>query len=200
MVRDLRVNEQIRVREVRVISPEGEQLGIFPTHEALRMAYERNMDLVEVAPQARPPVCRIMDYGKFKYEQAKRDREARKRQKIVDIKEVKMRPRIDQHDFEVKLRNARRFLEDGDKVKATIMFRGREIVHADLGRQVLERLARAVEDIATIERRPVVEGRNMTMVLAPRPQVVGASRAEARPAAGEGEGAAGPAGEESRAT
>jgi len=164
------VNEQIRVREVRVISPEGEQLGIFPTHEALRMAYERDLDLVEVAPHARPPVCRIMDYGKYKYEQAKRDREARKRQKIVDIKEVKMRPRIDQHDFEVKLRNARRFLEDGDKVKATIMFRGREIVHADLGRQVLERLARAVEDIATVERRPVVEGRNMTMILAPRPQ------------------------------
>ncbi|GAB6875931.1 translation initiation factor IF-3 [Thermaerobacter litoralis] len=193
------MNEQIRVREVRVISPEGEQLGIFPTHEALRMAYERNLDLVEVAPQARPPVCRIMDYGKFKYEQAKRDREARKRQKIVDIKEVKMRPRIDQHDFEVKLRNARRFLEDGDKVKATIMFRGREIVHADLGRQVLERLAKAVEDIATIERRPVVEGRNMTMVLAPRPQATSAARAEARPAAGEGAAGPAPAGDESRA-
>ena len=175
------MNEQIRVREVRVISPEGEQLGIFPTHEALRMAYERDLDLVEVAPQARPPVCRIMDYGKFKYEQAKRDREARKRQKIVEIKEVKMRPRIDQHDFEVKLRNARRFLEEGDKVKATIMFRGREIVHADLGRQVLERLARAVEDIATVERRPVVEGRNMTMILAPRPQTASqAARADAK--------------------
>ncbi|ADU50941.1 bacterial translation initiation factor 3 (bIF-3) [Thermaerobacter marianensis DSM 12885] len=196
------MNEQIRVREVRVISPEGEQLGIFPTHEALRMAYERNLDLVEVAPQARPPVCRIMDYGKYKYEQAKRDREARRRQKIVDIKEVKMRPRIDQHDFEVKLRNARRFLEDGDKVKATIMFRGREIVHADLGRQVLERLAKAVEDIATVERRPVVEGRNMTMVLAPRPQAAARPepRPEARPAAQEAGNAAAPAGGEPRST
>ena len=197
------MNEQIRVREVRVISPEGEQLGIFPTHEALRMAYERNLDLVEVAPQARPPVCRIMDYGKYKYEQSKRDREARKRQQIVDIKEVKMRPRIDQHDFEVKLRNARRFLQDGNKVKATIMFRGREIVHADLGRQVLERLARAVEDIATIERRPVVEGRNMTMVLAPRPQVQAAARreaTEARPTDGDAGPASAPGGGEPRST
>ncbi|PZN07910.1 MULTISPECIES: translation initiation factor IF-3 [Thermaerobacter] len=197
------MNEQIRVREVRVISPEGEQLGIFPTHEALRMAYERNLDLVEVAPQARPPVCRIMDYGKYKYEQSKRDREARKRQRIVDVKEVKMRPRIDQHDFEVKLRNARRFLQDGNKVKATIMFRGREIVHADLGRQVLERLARAVEDIATIERRPVVEGRNMTMVLAPRPQVQAAARreaTEARPTDGDAGPASAPGGGEPRST
>ncbi|MBX5475942.1 MAG: translation initiation factor IF-3 [Clostridia bacterium] len=170
MSRDQRVNENIRVREVRLIDENGNQLGVMPTREALRIAQERGLDLVEVAAQANPPVCRIMDYGRFKYEQSKREREARKRQHIVDIKEVKLRVNIDEHDFEVKAKNALRFLKDGDKVKATIMFRGREIVHAELGRQVLDRLAKYVEAYGMIEQQPKVEGRNMVMVFAPRPQ------------------------------
>jgi translation initiation factor IF-3 len=164
----LRVNEEIRVREVRVVTQEGEQLGIFPIRDALRLAAERNLDLVEVAPSAKPPVCRIMDYGRFRYEQAKKERDARKKQHQVTIKEVKLRPRIDDHDFEVKARNAQRFLKDGDRVKATIMFRGREIVHTDLGRDVLERLVAFVQDIAVVERPARVEGRNMTMFLVPK--------------------------------
>ena len=132
------------------------------------MAREHNTDLVEVAPTARPPVCRIMDYGKFKYEQAKRAREARKKQKVVDIKEVKMRPTIEEHDFEVKWKSAARFLQEGDKVKATITFRGREIVHADLGRQVLERLAQQVAEFGLVERVPRIEGRNMIMIITPK--------------------------------
>ncbi|NLA61440.1 MAG: translation initiation factor IF-3 [Firmicutes bacterium] len=167
---DLRVNEQIRVREVRLVSPDGEQLGIVPTHEALRIARERGLDLVEVAAQARPPVCRIMDYSKWKYEQSKRAREARRRQKTQDVKEVKMRPTIDQHDFEVRARSAERFLREGDKVKATIMFRGREMAHIENGQRVLERLLERVKDICIVERAPRIEGRNMTMVLSPRPQ------------------------------
>jgi translation initiation factor IF-3 len=164
----LRVNEEIRVREVRVVTQEGEQLGIFPIRDALRLAAERNLDLVEVAPSAKPPVCRIMDYGRFRYEQAKKDRDARKKQHQVTIKEVKLRPRIDEHDFVVKAKNAERFLKEGDRVKATIMFRGREIVHVDLGRDVLDRLVAFVQDIAIVERPARVEGRNMTMFLVPK--------------------------------
>ncbi len=156
------------MREVRVVTQEGEQLGIFPIRDALRLAVERNLDLVEVAPSAKPPVCRIMDYGRFRYEQAKKERDARKKQHQVTIKEVKLRPRIDDHDFEVKARNAQRFLKDGDRVKATIMFRGREIVHTDLGRDVLERLVAFLQDIAIVERPARVEGRNMTMFLVPK--------------------------------
>ncbi len=152
------------------MAADGEQLGILPLRDALRLAAERGMDLVEVAPTAKPPVCRLMDYGKFRYEQAKRSREARKRQKVVTIKEVKLRPRIEGHDFEVKLRNALRFLEEGNKVKVTIMFRGREIVHSELGRDVLARLAKGLEHVGTIERAPRVEGRNMIMIMSPRPQ------------------------------
>jgi len=164
----LRVNEEIRVREVRVVTQEGEQLGVFPIRDALRLAAERNLDLVEVAPSAKPPVCRIMDYGRYRYEQAKKDREARKRQHQVTIKEVKLRPRIDDHDFEVKARNAERFLKEGDRVKATIMFRGREIVHTDLGREVLDRLVSFLQEAGTVERPPRVEGRNMTMFFVPK--------------------------------
>jgi len=166
--RELRVNEEIRARDVRLVGEGGEQLGIVPLREALRIAQERQLDLVEVAPTARPPVCRIMDYGKYKYEQSKREREARKKQKQVNIKEVKMRPRIEEHDFEVKMRNAERFLRDGDKVKATIMFRGREIVHPDLGKLVLDRLAQSLSDLAAVERPARAEGRNMTMILTPK--------------------------------
>lgn len=146
----------------------GEQLGIVPGRDAQRIAFEKGLDLVEVAPTAKPPVCRIMDYGKFKYEESKREREARKKQKVVSIKEVKMRPNIEDHDFDVRTRQTERFLQDGDKVKCTIMFRGREIVHADLGKAVLERLVERVRDLCVIERAPKVEGRNMIMILSPK--------------------------------
>lgn len=139
-----------------------------PISEAISAAYDENLDLVEVASSADPPVCRIMDYGKYKYEQAKSRREARKRQKTTQVKEVKMRPNIEDHDFNVKLRNAKRFLDDGDKVKATIMFRGREIVHSRLGRQLLDRLRKELVDLADVERMPNLEGYNMIMILAPK--------------------------------
>jgi translation initiation factor IF-3 len=164
----MRINGEIRAREVRLVGEGGEQLGIVNLRDALRIAAERTLDLVEVAPTARPPVCRVMDFGKFKYEQSKRDREARKKQHNVVIKEVKMRPRIETHDFDVKRKNAERFLREGDKVKATIMFRGREIVHTDIGRQVLERLAASLGELAQVERPARVEGRNLTMILTPR--------------------------------
>ena len=167
---NLRINEDIRVREVRVTTAEGEQLGIMQVRDALQMAIEQNLDLVEVAPTARPPVCRIMDYGKFKYEQQKRDKEAKKKQKIVTIKEVKLRPNIEDHDFDVKKKNALRFLEDGDKVKVTIMFRGRELSHPELGRVLLVRMAKELADIANVERDPKLEGKNMIMILNPKQQ------------------------------
>ena len=167
---NLRINEEIRVREVRVTTAEGEQLGIMQVRDALQMAIEQNLDLVEVAPTARPPVCRIMDYGKFKYEQQKRDKEAKKKQKIVTIKEVKLRPNIEDHDFDVKKKNALRFLEDGDKVRVTIMFRGRELSHPELGRVLLVRMAKELADIANVERDPKLEGKNMIMILNPKQQ------------------------------
>lgn len=133
--------------------------------DALRVAGEQQLDLVEVAPTAKPPVCRIMDFGKFKYEQQKRDKEVKKKQKTFTLKEVKLRPNIEDHDFEVKLKNALRFLEDGDKVKVTIMFRGRELSHPELGRQVLAKMAAAVKEVANVEREPKLEGKNMIMIL-----------------------------------
>ena len=180
---DQRVNEAIRVREVRLVSQDGEQLGIVPTHEALRIARERGLDLVEVAAQAKPPVCRLMDYSRWKYEQAKRAKEARKKQKVQDVKEIKMRPTIDDHDFDVKARACERFLTDGDKVKATIMFRGREMAHLDIGQRVLERLLERVKDLCVVERPPKIEGRNMIMVLSPRSQQSQPVPAKAVPAA-----------------
>lgn len=162
----LKINEEIRAREVRVVSDSNEQLGIMQTRDALRMAMEQQLDLVEVAPLAKPPVCRIMDFGKFKYEQQKRDKEAKKKQKVVTVKEVKLRPNIEDHDFDVKLKNAQRFLSDGDKVKVTIMFRGRELSHTELGRQVLVRMANELKDMVIIEREPKLEGKNMIMILA----------------------------------
>ncbi|WP_041274543.1 translation initiation factor IF-3 [Desulforamulus reducens] len=163
-----RINEEIRAREVRVVDAENNQLGIMSTKEALRLAEEKQLDLVEVAAQAKPPVCRIMDYGKFKYEQSKREKEAKKRQRIIQVKEVKLRPRIEDHDYSTKSKNAERFLKDGDKVKVTIMFRGREIVHTELGRALLERLAQDLKDICIVERHPKLEGKNMIMILAPK--------------------------------
>ncbi len=162
----MRVNEEIRVRDVRVVSSEGEQLGIMQVRDALRLAQEQELDLVEVAPTAKPPVCRIMDYGKYRYEQSKREREARKKQKVIEIKEIRMTPKIEGHDFQVKVKAAQKFLSDGDKVKAIIRFRGREIVHAELGKTLLMQLYESVRDQAVLEREPKIEGRNMIMILA----------------------------------
>jgi len=136
--------------------------------DALRLAEEKQQDLVEIAPAAKPPVCRIMDFGKYKYEQSKREKEARKKQKIISVKEIKMRPNIEDHDFEVKAKNAVRFLKDGDKVKATVIFRGREIVHTQIGQQLLKRLAEDLTELSSIERVPKLEGKNMIMILAPK--------------------------------
>jgi translation initiation factor IF-3 len=141
-----------------------------PVKEGLRVAIEQGLDLVEVAPHAKPPVCRIMDYGKFKYEQNKREREARKKQRVINVKELKIRPGIEEHDFQVKVRNAQRFLNSGDKVKLTLMFRGREISHSTLGRDLCLKFYQELDDIAVMEREPKIEGRNMIMILAPKTQ------------------------------
>ncbi len=169
ITKDLPINEEIKAREVRLIDVDGTQIGIVPFKEALRIAAERELDLVGVAMQARPPVCRIMDFGKYKYEMSKRDREARKKQRVISVKEIKMRPSIEEHDFQVKARNISRFLSDGDKVKVTLIFRGREIIHPHIGEKLLQRLAEEVASIAVVERPPKLEGRNMIMILAPRP-------------------------------
>lgn len=151
-----------------MVSEDGEQLGIVPIKEALQIAIDKGVDLVEVAPSAKPPVCRIMDYGKFKFEQNKRDKEARKKQKIITIKEVKMRPNIEEHDFQVKAKNARKFLTAGDKLKFTIMFRGREITHPELGQKLCQKFAAELADVSTVEKMPKVEGKNMVMILLPK--------------------------------
>ena len=165
----MRINEEIRAREVRVITADGEQLGIMSGRAAQQLAVERHLDLVEIAPTAKPPVCKIMDYGKFRYEQQKREKEARKKQKTFDIKEVKLRPGIEDHDFNVKYKNAVRFLEDGDKVKVTIMFRGRELSHPELGEVLLNKIAEQLKEIAVVEKVPKLEGKNMIMIVAPKP-------------------------------
>ncbi|WP_211746831.1 translation initiation factor IF-3 [Paenibacillus sp. Marseille-Q4541] len=162
------INDEIRAKEVRLVGAEGEQIGITPIREALQMAADLNLDLVNVAPQAKPPVCRIMDYGKFRYEQQKKEKEARKNQKIVDIKEVWFRSNIEEHDYQTKLRNVVKFLKDGDKVKCSVRFRGREIAHADIGQKILERVKVEVAEISSIERQPKLEGRSMIMILAPK--------------------------------
>ncbi|BFH16127.1 translation initiation factor IF-3 [Paenibacillus dendritiformis] len=166
--KDHLVNEEIRAKEVRLVGPEGEQIGIKPFREALQMAYDANLDLVNVAPQAKPPVCRIMDYGKFRYEQQKKEKEARKNQKTVDIKEVWFRANIDEHDFQTKLRNVLKFLREGDKVKCSVRFRGREIAHADIGKKVLDRVLAEANELCIVERVPKLEGRSMIMILAPK--------------------------------
>ena len=163
-----RVNEQIRISPVRVIADDGEQLGVIPVEEALREAQERGMDLVEVAADARPPVVKIMDYGKYRFQQAKAARAAKKKQHVIHMKEVKFRPGISSHDFDFKVRHARDFLIEGNKVKMTMMFRGRQITHPELGQEVLQRAYAVVEDLAKIEMEPKLEGRNMTMVVAPK--------------------------------
>jgi translation initiation factor IF-3 len=163
----VRVNDRIRAKEVRVVGPDGKQIGVMPLKEALRTAEEMDLDLVEVAPQADPPVCKIMDYGKYRYEQSIKEREARKKQAVVSFKEMKMRPKIDVHDYEVKKRHIERFLRSGHKVKVTVMFRGREMSHTELGLNLLRKLAEEVAELGTVESEPKLEGRNMQMVLAP---------------------------------
>jgi translation initiation factor IF-3 len=166
--KDWRINEEIRVKEVRLVSDTGEQLGIMPIHKALELSLEKGLDLVEIAPSAKPPVCRMMDYGKFKFEQSKRDKEARKKQKVISVKEVKMRPNIDENDFQVKARNARKFLSAGDKVKLTIMFKGRQITHPELGERLSIRMAEQLADISNVEKNPRVEGKNMVTIFMPK--------------------------------
>ncbi|MGH2729712.1 MAG: translation initiation factor IF-3 [Actinomycetota bacterium] len=172
MATELRINDRIRVPRVRVVGADGSQVGIIDTQEALRMAEEQDLDLVEVAAQADPPVCRIMDYGKYKYEQAVRQKEAKKKQSQVIVKEMKMRPKINSHDYETKKAHVVRFLHQGAKVKVTIMFRGRETLHAEFGENLLDRLAADVGEIAKVETPPKLDGRNMTMVLNPLKEAI----------------------------
>ena len=162
------INEEIRDREVRVIDQNGEQLGVMPTRQALAMAEELQLDLVKIAPQGKPPVCKIMDYGKYRFEQSKREREVRKNQKVITIKEVRLSATIEDHDVDVKQKAAIKFLKDGDKVKVSIRFRGRQITHSEIGLEVMKDFAERCKDFAVIERRPLTEGRNMTMILAPK--------------------------------
>ncbi len=163
-----RVNEQITVPSVRLIDENGQMIGVLTRREALSRAMEAGLDLVEVSPTADPPVCKILDYGKYKYESQKKKNEARKKQKIIEVKEIKMRPGIDDHDYEVKMRAMHRFLEEGDKVKVTMRFRGREMVHQELGLKVLERVRGQLDEVAKVEQMPRLEGRQMTMVVAPK--------------------------------
>ncbi len=163
-----RVNEDIEAPQVRVVDADGEMAGVLSVEEGIEMAYEAGLDLVEVSPNADPPVCKILDYGKYKYEEQKKKNEARKKQKVIEVKEIKMRPGIDVHDYDVKMRSVRRFLEDGDKVKLTIRFRGREMAHQDLGMKVLDRVRDDLEELSKVEQFPKMEGRLMVMVIAPR--------------------------------
>ncbi|MEJ5220442.1 MAG: translation initiation factor IF-3 [Tepidiforma sp.] len=162
-----RINERIRVPEVRLIDEEGRQIGIVKTSEALAMARQRDVDLVEVAAQASPPVARLMDFGRFKYEQSKKEREARKHQQNVQLREVRMKPKIDDHDIDFKTRTAAKLLKEGDKVKVTVMFRGREITHPQIGKALIDRVVKSLENIATVEKEATLEGRHMTVILAP---------------------------------
>ncbi|MDP2892697.1 MAG: translation initiation factor IF-3 [Bacillota bacterium] len=162
------INEQIRDREVRVVGANGEQLGIMSAKEALKMADEHELDLVKIAPQAAPPVCKIMDYGKFRFETAKREKEARKHQRVIEIKEVRLSATIDTHDIEFKARNTQVFLKDGNKIKVTIRFKGRQIGHSEIGRSVMNSFFEMVKDNAVIERNAMIEGRSMIMILTPK--------------------------------
>jgi len=166
--KDLRINEAIRMREVRLIDGEGNQKGILPTIEALRMAREAGLDLVEIAPQAQPPVCKLLDYGKYKFDLEKKTRESRKHQKQVRIKEIRMQPKIDGHDLEFKTRHVREFLEEGNKVKVTVRFRGRELAHTELGKVVLDRILEKLEGNFLLERAAQMEGRTMSLLLNPK--------------------------------
>ncbi|MBP7335032.1 translation initiation factor IF-3 [Niveispirillum sp.] len=163
-----RINREINVRSVRLVDAEGEMVGVVSLRDALYAAEEAGLDLVEVSPNADPPVCKILDYGKYKYEAQKKANEARKKQKIIEVKEIKLRPNIDEHDYEIKMKAMRRFLEEGDKVKVTMRFRGREMAHQDIGMAVLVKVREALDDLGKVEQMPKLEGKQMIMVLAPR--------------------------------
>ena len=168
IAKPLRVNDQIRIRSVRVIDENGRQLGVLATEDAMARARQAGLDLIEVSPNAQPPVCKIADYGRLKYEQSKKDKDARKKQRHFELKEVKLRPKIETHDYETKARMAERLLLDGSKIKVTIMFRGREITYTAFGRRLLDRMAEDMTPLAIVEREPKLEGKNMFMILAPR--------------------------------
>ena len=164
------MNDKIRANEIRLIGPEGQNVGVVQPSKALQLAEQLGLDLVEISPNATPPVCKIMDFGKFKYETQKREAEARKKQKVIEVKEVKFRPNTDTHDYDVKMRNVFKFLENGDKVKVTLRFRGREMAHQNLGRELLERVAEDIKEIGKVENMPKMEGRQMVMMIGPLPQ------------------------------
>ena len=167
IIKQLRVNERIRAREVRLVGEKGEQLGILPLSQALETARRRNFDLVEVAATATPPVCRLLDYGKYKYEQTNKEREARRSQRIALLREIRLRPKIGDHDFEAKARTARKLLDEGDKVKVTIMFRGREITHPEIGLKLLQRMTESLNELANLERQAAIDGKRMSIILSP---------------------------------
>ena len=162
------INEEIRDREVRVVDQNGEQLGVMSSRDALALAEERQLDLVKIAPQARPPVCKLMDYGKYRFEQSKKEREFRKNQKVITVKEVRLSATIEDHDVDVKFKNAVKFLKEGNKVKVTIRFRGRQITHSEIGRQVMHEFADRIKEYGTVDKAPQIEGRNMSMFISPR--------------------------------
>ena len=180
----VRINERIRVREVRVIDETGQQLGIMAPQQALTIARQRGLDLVEVSATAVPPVCRITDYGRYQYTEQKRARQARKHQTTIVVKEIKFRPKVDEHDYQFKKKHIERFLAEGDKVKATVFFRGREIAHPEIGRRILERLIQEVSELAVAENMPRMEGNTMHTILGPRPQAAQQRRPAERPATG----------------
>lgn len=167
-IKECLINDEIKGKEVRLIDVDGSQLGIVSVKDAQAKAYDKNLDLVEISPQAKPPVCKIMDYGKYRFEQAKREKETKKNQKIVSVKEVKMSPSIDVHDFNTKVNQASKFLKSGDKVKITVKFRGRELHHTSLGQELLERVAQSLAEVGNVEKQAKLEGRNMAMVVAPK--------------------------------
>lgn len=166
--KELRINTDIRVREVRLLDQDGEQAGVVSIQDALGKAQDAGLDLVEVAPQAKPPVCKILDYGKYRYEQDKKNRESKKRQKLVKLKEIRMQPKIERHDLEFKAKHIKEFLEAGNKVKVTVRFRGRELAHTELGQRVLENVISILEDVCNVDRKPLMEGRFMSMILSPK--------------------------------
>ncbi len=179
--KELRTNDAIRVREVRLIDEEGGQKGIVPTVEALQMARERGVDLVEVAPQARPPVCKLLDYGKYKFELEKRNRESKRKQKQLKLKEIRMQPKIEEHDLQFKTKHVQEFLDEGNKVKVTIRFRGREMAHTELGRVVLDKVLEMLDPTVHVDRAPIMEGRFMSMILSPGAKKATAKEPEPEP-------------------
>lgn len=193
---DLMINEEIRDREVRLIDENGEQLGVMPTHKALELAEERGLDLAKIQPTAKPPVCKLLDYDKYRYEQSRRERENRKNQRVVSIKEVQLSATIEENDVLTKAKMATRFLADGDKVKVTIRFRGRQITHSEIGMKVMHDFAERCQEVSTVERRPLMDGRHMIMILAPKAAKASFAEKKARKEAAAKENAASPEAQE----